>query len=210
MSYITVAIADDNAIFRIGLIETIESFHGFKIVLQEDDCYELLSKLAELPTPPDICLMDIAMPGGYTMLKELKEKFPSVKVVILSRMDNELSIIRTIKIGANGFLLKGCKPEDLKQALQTVYENGSYYNGAIEEHKQSGESILMQLSYRELELLSLSSTELTMKGIADQMGISLKTLDGCKDALYKKLNVSSRIGIVLFALNIGMVANRKF
>src|SRR5690606_2499559 len=103
---IKLAIADDNFIFREGLCGTLEKFPEFSIALKEDNCRTLLEKISAMKQVPDICLLDISMPEGYQVLKELKENFPQIKVLILSLLDNELSIIRTIKIGANGFLLK--------------------------------------------------------------------------------------------------------
>jgi len=204
--HITIAVADDNYIFREGLCRTICNFGNFDIVLKEDDCEEMLIKIGVLQRPPDICIIDMAMPGGYQVLKQMKELYPIIKVLILSMLDNELNIIRTIKVGANGFLMKGCSLADMKQALVAIYENGYYYPEMVAIDKNAPrDSLLIQLSYAELEMLSLSCTEMHMGQIAARMNMSLKAADRCREELFNKLNVKTRVGLVLFALNIGMI-----
>jgi len=201
---IRIAIADDNLIFRAGLCQTINNFQDFTIVCNEEDCESLLSRISTLPQLPDICIIDMSMPGGYQILKLLKESYPTVKVLILSMLDNELSIIRTIKIGANGFLLKGCTPADLHHALITIHEQGYHYPEAVTMQRAATESLLVQLSYSELEMLSLSCTEMNMRQIAEQMQMSLKAAEKCRTELMRKLSLKSRVGLVLFAMNMGV------
>lgn len=203
---IKLAVADDNFIFREGLCRTLEKFPEFSIILNEDDCRTFYHKISGMKSVPDICLLDISMPEGYQVLKELKENFPQIKVLILSMLDNELSIIRTIKIGANGFLLKGCSPEDMHQALLNIAQKGSLSSEKMSLNEQAyHESLLVHLSYQELEMLHLFCTEQTLRQIADTMNLSFKKAEQCRDELFRKLNVSSRIGLVLFALNLGMM-----
>ncbi len=202
---ITIAIADDNYIFREGLCRTIQQFGEFALVISEEESEELFRKIMLLPEPPDICIIDMTMPGGYEGLKKIKEEYPSVKVLILSMLDNELSIIRTIKIGANGFLMKGCTPEAFRDALLAVYHDGYHFPGTNNLKKMvPRETLLVQLSYTELEMLSLFCTEMNMSQIAERMNMSLKAAERCREDLMKKTNVHTRIGLVLFALDIGV------
>lgn len=201
----TVALADDNFVFREGLSRTIERFGDFSIVINEDDAEQMFRKMGTLPVPPSVCIMDMAIPEGYQVLKKMKDAYPTVRVLILSMLDNEMSIIRTVKIGANGFLLKGCSPADLHQALLSVTNEGSYFRQSAHLPQASvRESLLVQLSYTELELLSLVCTEMNMRQIAERMNTNLKTIEKHRDTLQQKLGVHSRIGLVLFAMNIGV------
>ncbi|HRO42030.1 MAG TPA: response regulator transcription factor [Flavipsychrobacter sp.] len=202
---ITVAIADDNFIFRQGLNKTISSFEEFSIVINEEDCEVMFSLIEASPVPPAICIIDMAMPDGYKILKQMKEKYPSIKVLILSMLNNELSIIRTIKIGANGFLLKGSSSADLREALTAISKSEYHYPEKVQMHQtDSRDNLLVRLSYTELEMLSLSCTEMNMRQIAEQMNLSLSAAEKCKEDLLRKLNVKSRIGLVLFAMNMGV------
>ncbi len=205
---IHIAIADEHPIFREGLATTINSFTGFRASILAEDGNQLLEYLESADTIPDICLFDISLPvvNGYDMLKEIKKRWPQLKVLILSMHDNELNMIRMIKVGANGFMVKACTPDELHKALLAIADNGYYYSEAKDQQylDEMKNSISLQLSYGEMEFMSLCCTEMTSKAIAEKMNISQRTLDNYKSSLYKKLNVSSRVGLVLFALNIGI------
>lgn len=205
---IQVAIADEHNIFREGLASTIDSFGDCKVIIKAADGAELLQQLSA-GLRPDICIFDISLPvsNGYETLKEIKKSWPAIKVLILSMFTSEMSIIRTVKVGANGFMLKSCDPRDLHQALVSIHSKGHYYSQLIPEtyFEQARESLLLKLNYREMEFISLCCTEMTYKAIAEKMGVSMRTVDGYRSTLYEKLSVSSRIGLVLFALNMGMV-----
>lgn len=205
--FISIAIADDNVFYREGLQSTIASHAIFSIKIVSDNCGALLDGLERLNEPVDICIIDISMPDSYDTLKVIKKKWPGVKVLIMSIWNYELNIIRTIKIGANGFLLKEANDKEIYEALVSIFNSGTYYSEAISEKNENLEkdSVLLNLSYREMEYMSLCCTELSQKGIADKMSVKVNTANSFRDSLFKKLNVNSRIGIVLFALRIGML-----
>ena len=125
--------------------------------------------------------------------------------------NSELHVIRTIKIGANGFMLKECTGKEIHDALVSIFNTGSYYSEALPADNMhlDRESVLLNLTYREMEYMSLCCTELNQKGIADKMNVKLNTANTFRDALFRKLNVKSRIGIVLFALRIGMMPGQN-
>lgn len=204
---ITIAIADDNQVFRIGLSRLVQTFPNCNVALEEEDCDDLLRKISSMPVQPQLCIVDMAMPGGYQMLKEAKNRFPDMKIMVLSMTTNELSLIRTIKIGVNGFLLKTCDRTELQNAIYAISNSGSYFpdGGKQEIEATTKDSMLLQLSYEELEILSLCSTEMPVKSIADNLRISLRTMEKHLQNLYNKLGVKSRVGLVLFALkNMGL------
>ena len=207
---IPIAIADDNTVFLEGLCSVINSFPDFKVIIKTNDGQRLLDQIDKSKTKPRICIFDISLPivNGYNTLKEIKERWPDMKVLILSMISNEFNVLRSIKIGANGFLIKGCKVDDLHDALKMIVDTGAYYANFIDikdRKTEAREKILLNLSYREMDFLSLCCTELTYKGIAEKMNVSMSTIESYKKTLFEKVNVNSRIGLVLFALNLGIL-----
>lgn len=205
---INIAIADDHYIFLEGLTATINSFGSCDVIMKADSGARLLELFEQGPTLPDICIFDIslALSEGYDTLKIIKLKYPRIRMLIISAFANEISIMRSIKIGVNGFLLRTSEPEQIHKAIISIYKDGYYYSEFIprEYLEKDRDSILLQLSYQEMEYLSLCCSEMSYKAIADCMGVSIHTVEGYKRSLFKKLHTNSRIGLVLFALNMGM------
>lgn len=205
---IYIAIADDNTIFREGLRSTIEQLEDFQIVINTDNTDSLFQHIDMLPELPHICIIDISMPNSYRALKDIKEKYAAIKVLILSATSNELSIIRSIKIGANGFMLKGFNNESLHKALMSIHTEGKFYTDTYNirtKEKVTHESLTFHLSYEELELISQLCTEKNIAAIAEDMSFKLKKLEKLKEGLYKKLKVTNRIELILFAIHVGML-----
>jgi two-component system, NarL family, invasion response regulator UvrY len=166
---------------------------------------------------PDVVLMDINMPGmdGYETTAWLKNNYPLVHVLALSMYDDENAIIRMLRSGARGYIMKDADPMELKNAIDNVMANGVHYsamvtgkllhsiynvNGSVESTQQ-----LLNLNDREIEFLKLASTEMTYREIADQMHLSPRTIDGYRDNLFEKLSIKNRVGLVLFAIKNGIV-----
>jgi DNA-binding NarL/FixJ family response regulator len=152
---------------------------------------------------------------GYDTAQWLKENHPDIKVLALSMYDNENSIIRMLKAGAKGYILKDCEPSELKAAIDAVVSKGYYYSDlvsgklihAINKIEDSGSdtNTLANLNDRETDFLKYACTELTYKEIADKMFVSPRTIDGYRDALFEKLHVKTRVGLVMYAIKNGIV-----
>jgi DNA-binding NarL/FixJ family response regulator len=160
--------------------------------------------------------MDINMPGmdGFATAEWLRQNYPLTKVLALSMYDNENSIIRMFKAGAKGYILKDSEPAELKAALDSIMQKGYYYSElvtgklihSINTSNQNGNgNKTNQLNDRETEFLKLAATELTYKEIAEKMNLSPRTIDGYRDALFEKLELKSRVGLVLYAIKNGIV-----
>lgn len=205
---INIAIADDHYIFLEGLAATINSFEDCNVIIKADSGARLLDLFSQAPVLPDICIFDIslALSEGYDTLKAIKQQWPKVKMLIISAFANEISIMRSIKVGVNGFLLRTSDPSDIRKAIASIHKHGYYYSEFIpaEYLEKERDSILLQLSYPEMEFLSLCCSEMSFKNIADAMHVSIHTVENYKKSLFKKLHTNSRIGLVLFALNMGM------
>lgn len=211
----SIALADDHSLLRIGLAQLVESL-GNTILFEADNGKELLDKL-DKKNLPDIVLMDINMPemDGFQTTQWLKTNHPEIKVLALSMYDNETSIIRMLKCGARGYILKDSEPAELKDAIHALMEKGFYYSElvsgklmhAINKMDEGSEGLksLVPLNERETDFLKYSCTELTYKEIADKMFVSPRTIDGYRDALFEKLHVKTRVGLVMYAIRNGIV-----
>ena len=211
-----VALADDHSLIRNGLANLIDTFDGFKVLFQAANGQELIDAL-KLRALPDIVLMDINMPkkDGYETTKWLREMYPEIKVLALSMYDNEGAIIRMIKNGACGYILKDAEPGDLRRALNEIAQKGYYHSELVTTHLvkmvrqgiNDGDDRLhaQSLKDKDIEFLKLVCTELTYKEIADKMYLSPRTIDGYRDALFGKLNVRTRVGLAMYAVKNGIV-----
>jgi two-component system, NarL family, invasion response regulator UvrY len=207
----TVAITDDHTMLRKGLANLINSFDGFSVLLEAGNGKDLIGKL-DGKNLPDIALLDVHMPemDGYETAEWLRTTYPQVSILALSMMDSESAIIRMIKNGARGYVLKDMEPAELREALQAVITKGYYYNDLVTGklifsiNRLGGEEkdihALINLTDKEIQFLKLAATELTYKEIADQMNVGVRTVDGYRDNLFEKLKVKSRVGLVLFAI----------
>lgn len=210
-----IVLADDHVLLRNGLAELVKSL-GHTVLFEANNGKELIAKLHP-HSLPDIVLLDINMPemDGYKTAQWLKVNHPGIKVLALSMYDNETAIIRMLKYGARGYILKDSEPIELKKAIQSLMEKGFFYSElvsgklihAINNLEDEGDGLqnLAPLNERETEFLKYTCTELTYKEIADKMFVSPRTIDGYRDALFEKLHVKTRVGLVMYAIKNGLV-----
>lgn len=211
----TIALADDHVLLRKGLVSLVENL-GYKVILEVDNGQQLTEHI-QAGVHPDLVLMDINMPvkDGYETTKWLKNNAPLTKVLALSMYDDENAIIRMLKNGAKGYILKDSEPGELRTAIESILSKGFYYSEMVTgrlihsintmDDEDSPAKNLSGLNEREIDFLKLAATELTYKEIAEQMHLSPRTIDGYRDALFEKLNIKSRVGLVLFAIKNGLV-----
>ncbi|HEY1870145.1 MAG TPA: response regulator transcription factor [Chitinophagaceae bacterium] len=215
-SNISVAIADDHKLLRNGLANHIRSLDGYSVIFEADHGRDFVEKLVSKGVP-DIALLDINMPvmDGYDTSMFMKNNYPDVKILALSMYDNEEAIIRMLKSGAKGYILKDIEPVEFRNALDSVAKKGFYYSElvtnklvhAINSLDEPDQKIrnLLTLTDREIEFIKLACTEMTYKEIADKMFLSVRTIDGYRDDLFEKLNFKTRVGLVLYAIKNGIV-----
>jgi DNA-binding NarL/FixJ family response regulator len=211
-----IGLVDDHTMFRKGLTALINLFPGYEVLFDAGGGAECIRQL-ESGAVPEILLMDISMPGmdGYATTSWVRSNFPGIIVLALSTMDTETAIIRMIQCGARGYVLKDADPGELKRAFDEVSSLGYYYNDIVSRkiiqsvHLFSGGASLcdglVRLSDRETIFLHQVCSEKTYQEIAREMFVSERTVDGYRDTLFKKLNISSRVGLVLYAIRNGIV-----
>ena len=211
-----IALADDHTVMRNGLATLLKGL-GYEILLEADNGKDLINKINK-NNPPDVALLDINMPAmdGYETAAWLKENFPEVKVIALSMYDDEAAIIRMLKNGAKGYVLKDSNISDVRAAIEAVITKGYYHSelvtgklihsiNHIDAPAHSSIKELLKLNNREIEFLKLACTEMSYKQIADKMFLSPRTVEGYRDSLFEKLGAKTRIGLVLFAIKNGIV-----
>jgi two-component system, NarL family, invasion response regulator UvrY len=211
----SVVLVDDHPILRMGLATLVESL-GNTVLFEADGGQEFIEKL-DSKNLPDIVLMDINMPemDGFDTTHWLKQNYPDVKVLALSMYDNEMSIIRMLKCGAKGYIIKDSQPEILKIAIDDIIRKGFYYSdlvsgklmNAINKMDDDGKHLknLMPLNDREISFLKYTCSEMTYKEIADKMLVSPRTIDGYRDDIFEKLKIKTRVGLVMYAIKNGIV-----
>jgi DNA-binding NarL/FixJ family response regulator len=216
MKSIKVALADDHVMLRNGLAVLITNL-GYTVLFECSNGKELIQKMKDADHLPDVILMDINMPemDGYETTMWLRNNYPLVRVLALSMYDDENAIIRMLKNGAKGYVMKESDPIDLKHAIDDVVSKGIHYSEVVTgkllhsvyqvDEPDPGIKKLLDLNNREIEFLRLASSEKTYKEIADQMHLSPRTIDGYRDNLFEKLGIKSRVGLVLFAIRHGIV-----
>jgi len=211
MSTCFIAIVDDHTLFRSGLTSLINSSDGFKVSFQAKDGQDFID-LLQPRSLPDIVLMDINMPrkDGYDTTAWLRVNYPEIKVLALSMYDNELSIIRMIRNGARGYLLKDAEPSELRRALTEVFQKGFYYSELVSGHllntiQQLDSKPLFSLNPREIEFLKLCARGLSYQDISEQMHLSPRTIEGYRDNLFHRFDLGSKVSLVIFAIRNGIV-----
>jgi len=208
---IRVAFADDHIAVRKGIIAFINNLGGIQFDIEADNGKELLKQIEKAGECPDVCLLDINMPemNGFDTLIELKKKWPDIKVIILTVFELENYIIRMVRNGANGYLLKSCDPREIKKAILSVYHDGMYYSNKMNPNFfqaiLGGDIKLANLTAKEIQVLKYSCSDLHFTQIAKKIGTTPRSVDGIRDSLHKKLNVNSRIGLAMFAVQVGLV-----
>lgn len=207
---IKVAVADDHDLFRKGIISIFSYYDDINVILEADNGQDLLNKLEGKEELPDVCLLDINMPemDGYDTLKQIRTRWNSIRVLALSMHDHEHAILRMLKFGANGYVSKDAPPEELLSAIRSVYHLGYYHNELVNNSKvQNLINIDVNITDRERLFLIHVCDELTYAQVADKMEVSTRTVEGYRDSLFKKLDISSRTGLVTFAIRVGLVAS---
>lgn len=211
MGKLSVALVDDHVMLRTGLANLIEDMNDYEVILQSDNGRDFVSATTLHKYDPDIILLDVSMPhmDGFETAKWITTNLPLAKILVLSMFDDEKSIIKMIRNGAKGYILKDSEPQELEVALNDIVHKGYHYSDLVNGKlihavnkldEQSDEEKRSKLTNREIEFLKLSCSEMTYKEIGNIMYLSVRTIEGYRDNLFIKLNLKTRVGLVLYAI----------
>ena len=213
--FIKVALADDHILLRDALASLINTFENCTVIFKASNGKEAVEKIKNNQIP-DVLILDLNMPlmDGYETSSWLHEHYRHVHVLMLTMYDTDLTMIRLLQAGVKGFLKKDVHPDELRFAIRSVVESGYYYS-----HDVTGKLVNIfrntlddvqqkkgLLNEEEMEFLKLCCTELTYKEIAEEMGISPRTVDGLRNDLFSRLELKSRVGLAMYAIRHGLVS----
>lgn len=212
----TIAIVDDHELVAQALSGLIQRYEEYEVIYEVNNGKELINRI-NLNMVPDIVLLDIIMPemDGYETALWLKKNHPKVRMVALSMNNDEESVVKMLRNGACAYLLKGCKPRELKQALDEVVQKGRYYNEFVTEklikslnpETPPNPQELLGINDREMEFIKWACDgDLTYTDIADKMNVSPRTVDGYRESVFQKMNVKTRVGMVVEAIRLKLVS----
>jgi two-component system nitrate/nitrite response regulator NarL len=215
---ISVLVADDHAIVRTGIRHVLEGEVGFAVVGEAATGEEALALAAELQ--PDVTVLDISMPGqsGLQVAAELRRRAPGTRVLILSMHDNTEYVLETVRAGAHGYLLKDTAAVELRGAIRAVRRGESYFSPPIASRMRAAlrgalapqsPGALDQLTAREREVLVGVARGSTNREIAQELGISHRTVETHRESLMRKLGIRTVAGLTRFALEAGLVGGES-
>ncbi|MCC6287629.1 MAG: response regulator transcription factor [Chitinophagaceae bacterium] len=209
---IHVAIVDDHTLLRNALGKLIESFNNFAVAFEAANGEELKQLLTKKYIP-DIILLDVNMPGmnGFETAEWLYKNYPQIKVLALSMLSDESTIIRMLKLGAKGYILKTTDPEELQMALSSVMKKNFYLSdyisgkviGGLNKNMDVTDDVVY-LTEKEKEFLKLVCSDLSYKDIAEKMFVGQRRVEDYRNTLFEKLKLKSRVGLVLYAIKNGI------
>jgi len=214
MTPIKIAIADDYKIYRDGLKLCLSADENLQSLFEAENGQELMLSLED--QQPDVILMDLKMPllDGVESTKIIREKFPQIKVLVVTMYESDKFIIHLMENGANGYLLKNAVPKEIIKAIYTVHENGYYFNDLV--NKALLKKLVMknnlvpsfnedvELSEQEHRVLQLICEERTVAEIGAELSLSPRYIEGIREKLIEKVGVRNTAGLVMFAVKNGM------
>ena len=215
MNPIRILLADDHTVIRRGLRALLERQSGFAVVAEAADGREAVETAAAVQ--PDVAVIDIGMPNinGIEAARRITEKRPETAVVILSMHADESYVLRALKSGARGYLLKDSHEEDLIDAIRAVHAGKAFFSPEIS--KMLAEDYMRQmrqrgvedsyelLTSREREILQMLGEGKSNKEVATQLNLSLHTVETHRGNVLEKLNLHSTAEMILYAVRKGIV-----
>lgn len=214
---IKVAIAEDQSIFRQGLVNLIGGFDNVRVLFSAENGRDLLEQLPF--NKPDLVLLDFRMPelNGLDTAKIIRDQFPGIRVLILSMYDDQEFVETAIENGAHGYLSKDDEPEEIARAIYSTMETGYYLNDRTSKMligkminqgkmKPLFAEEVVEFTKIEQEILELICEELTTQEIADKLCKSKRTIESSRTLMMQKIGARNVVGLVMYAVKHKMVS----
>ncbi|MDX1929918.1 MAG: response regulator transcription factor [Pirellulaceae bacterium] len=205
-----VILADDHNLVRSGLAAILTQDGRFEIVAEATNGLEAIERIET--TPCDLVIVDLAMPrlGGIEMIQALRSNQSKVKILVLSMYDEAQFVVRALKAGANGYILKHAMDEELFRAIERVLGGDTFISELIDAAAINEFTLEdSELTLREVEVLRLIADGMTNPQIADMLSISPNTVTRHRANLMQKLNVHNRVELINAAYHHGFIAISK-
>lgn len=213
MNKIRVLLADDHRLVRAGFRSLLKKMPSVEVVGEARDGREALELIGK--HRPDVVFMDIAMPrmSGLEAMARAHRRFPKIKVLILSMHENEEYVMRALRAGASGYLIKDAAVGELARAIRAVVKGKSYFSPQVSKRAianylariDGNNKTPEKLTSRQREILQLIAEGNSTKEIAFSLGLSGKTVDAHRAQLMKKLGIHDLPGLVRYAMRVGLV-----
>jgi DNA-binding NarL/FixJ family response regulator len=211
MSRIRVLLADDHTVVREGIRYLLESRDNITVVGEVSNGMDAIRKAGDLK--PDIVIMDISMPilNGIEATRAIVQQLPRCKVLVLTMHEDRETVRQILRAGAAGCLVKRSAATELFNAVEAVHEGGAYFTPSVskvllEEYVQITADAGEVLSQRERQILQLVAEGYANREIADLLCISVKTVEGHKDNIKKKLGVRDQVDLIKYAILNGIIS----
>ena len=212
---IRVLVADDHVVVREGIRTVLEGAPGFEVIAEVGTGREAMERMDA--DPPDVAVLDISMPdmSGLDVVRESRARGSRIRLLILSMHDHPEYVLSAVRAGADGYILKSAGPAELREAVQAVATGHEYFGQGVthklgaalrdETARQASRNRLEELTPREREVLALVAQGRTSREIADDFGISPRTVETHRESLMKKLGIGTIAGLTRFALEAGVI-----
>jgi DNA-binding NarL/FixJ family response regulator len=217
MSALRVVLADDHVLVRAGIRALLERLPSVEVVGEAENGREALELIQR--HAPDVVLLDISMAnlGGLEALPHIVKDFPAVKVVILSGYSNEEYVLRALKCGAAGYMLKDAAADELGLAIKAVAQGAIYLSPSVSrtvvesylERSAGQQNPAEQLTKRQREILQLIAEGTNTKQIAGLLGISVKTVEAHRSQIMDRLDIHDVAGLVRYAIRTGIASAER-
>lgn len=213
-SPIYIAYAENHTFVREMLIQDLEKDTQIQFIIKVNNGAMLINALEKSETLPHICLLDIKMPimDGFEATTILKERWPEIKILILSAFHSEDFKIRILRCGAHAFLSKESTSSEIKNAITLLHKNKVYssvlFPGYFTHNMKRKYKEDFTFNPIELFLLKYSTEEISMEDIARSLHLSPKSIEAYRYKLYKKLGIKSRVGLAIYAIENGFIKNK--
>ena len=209
------AVVDDHQLVRTGLVQMVQALPGWEVTIEAANGKDFIDQ-TNLLSPPDIVLLDIRMPimDGYETALWIRSHLPETRVLIVSMVSREPAVIRMLRLGIYGFITKDTNTAELHQALKRIKQKQFHVNELVGNrifHYFSDNTTEQlpdeknDITDREFIFLRKCCSELTYRQIAKEMHVSPRTIDTYRDHLFEKLQVRTRVGLVIYALRSGLI-----
>lgn len=210
MEIVNILIADDHQLILNGITEMLKPYKRYKIVGKAINGKEVIEMAVRLK--PDIIFMDISMPGinGIEATKIIVEKLPGIKILALTQHDENEYVLQILNAGGSGYLLKNSKKEEFEEAIESVLKGNKYLskeisdqmiNDLLHQHSggQNGKHEEIHLTKREIEIIQKIADDMSNQEIADELNISLRTVETHRRNLMQKLKVKTVVALLKYA-----------